>query len=247
MEKLMLGTGPTSPTESPRPPFSLLWWIQPYNTASGYFNNASAYQLAAGQTSAFLGGDPYGFSSVGTGGIPSTTYSGWRNRIGQYAVFSEDDAIDTIIECMDKCSFTPAQSYSELAPGQRPDWELLTTYSRIKLARRILQAGNDRLATELDRYKGAVMLRGVPMVWVPAWSNQEFGIARTDGIVLGVNWSTFKYYFAAGLRQVKRAPYQDKDKHNVRWRVMDDSGQIVCFDRRANFAVTSSVAVTEQD
>jgi hypothetical protein len=147
---------------------------------------------------------------------------------------------------MDKCQFTPAHNYSELAPASKSNWELLTTYSRVKTARRILQAGNDNIGTELDRYKGAVMLRGVPMVWVPAWSNQDLGLARTDGLVLGVNWSTFHYYFASGLRMVKRAPYQDKDKHNVRWRVMDDSGQIVCFDRRANFAVNSSATVTEQ-
>lgn len=246
MEKLMMSDGPTSPTQAPRPPSSLTWWIQPYNENTGYGNESSTYQLPAGATSAFLGMDPYGFSATGTGGILSTSYSGWRNRVGTYTVFSEDDAIDTIIECMDKCAFTPAQSYAELAPGSKPSWELLTTYSRLKAARRILQSGNDNLKQNLDMYKGAALIRGTPLVWVPAWSNQEFGTARTDGIVLGINWATFKYYFAAGLRQVKRAPYQDKDKHNVRWRVMDDSGQIVCFDRRQNFAVTSSVAITEQ-
>ena len=45
MELAMFGAGPTSPTQSEPPPCSLLWWIQPYNTASGYGNNASAYQL----------------------------------------------------------------------------------------------------------------------------------------------------------------------------------------------------------
>lgn len=247
MEALMFGPGPTSPTQAPRPPSPLLWWIQPYNTASGYGNNDSAYQLAAGATSGFLGMDPYGFSSVGTGGVKSTDYSGWRNRVGVYAAFEEDDAIDTIVECMDKCFFTPAQSYAELAPASKPQWELLTTYSRLKAARGIAQNNNDNLQSDVAKYKGAVMIRGVPLLWVPAWSNQEFGTARTDGLVLGINWETFHYYFAAGLQMVKRPPYQDKDKHNVRWRVMDDSGQIVCYDRRANFAVTSSETITEQD
>ena len=247
MEALMFGPGPTSPTQAPRPPSSLLWWIQPYNTASGYGNNSAEYQLAAGSTSGFLGMDPYGFSAVGTGGVLSTSYSGWRNRVGVYAAFEEDDAIDTIVECMDKCSFMPAQSYAELAPASKPQWELMTTYSRLKAARGIAQLNNDNLQSDVAKYKGAVLIRGVPLLWVPAWSNQEFGTARTDGLVMGVNWETFHYYFAAGLRMVKRPPYQDKDKHNVRWRVMDDSGQIVCFDRRQNFAVTSSETITEQD
>jgi hypothetical protein len=247
MEELMMGTGPTSATQAPRPPASLLWWIQPYNTGTGYGNNDSAYQLPSGATSAFLGMDPYGHSAVGTGGISRVTYSGWRNRVGVYTTFSEDDAIDTIIECMDKCQFMPAQSYAELAPGAKPQWELLTTYSRLKQARKLAQASNDNLKSDLAMYKGAVLIRGVPLVWIPAWTNQDFGLARTDGLVMGVNWATFHYYFASGLRMVKRAPYQDKDKHNVRWRVMDDSGQIVCFDCRQNFAVTSSSTVTEQD
>lgn len=247
MEELMFGTGPTSNTQSPRPPSALLWWIVPYNTATGYGNNSAAYQLGSGVTSDFLGMDPYGFSAVGTGGILRTTYSGWRNRIGQYADFTEDDAIDTIVECMDKCMFVPAHSYAELAPGSKPGWELLTTYSRLKLARRIAQNNNDDLQSDVAKYKGTVLIRGVPLVWIPAWSNQDFGLARTDGIVMGVNWATFKYYFASGLRMVKRTPYQDKDKHNVRWRVMDDSGQIVCFDCRQNFAVTCSSTVTEHN
>lgn len=245
MENLMMGVGPTSATMSPRPPSSLLWWIQTYNTASGYGNNSAVYQLPAGVTNGFLGMDPYGFSAVGTGGISAISYSGWRNRVGQYTVFSQEDAIETIIECMDKCAFTPAHSYSELVPGAKPQWELLTTYSRVKLARRLAAAGNDNLTSDIAKYRGTVLIKGVPLVWVPAWTNQEFGLARTDGLVLGVNWATFKYYFAAGLRMKKRAPYQDKDKHNVRWRVMDDSGQIVCFDRRQNFAVTSTATITE--
>ena len=253
MEALMMGTGPTSPTQQPRPPASLLWWIQAYSTShtdgisNGNAANTGSYVFPTGATSAFLGMDPYGFDTVGTGNIPATTYSGWRNRVGTYSVFSEDDAIDTILECMDKCGFKPAHSYSELAPSEKPAWELLTTYSRLKLARKLTRAANDDLGSDLATEKGTVVIRGVPMNWVPAWSNQDFGTALTDGTVLGVNWSTFKYYFASGLRQVKRAPYQDKDKHNVRWRVMDDSGQIVCFDRRSNFRVTSTVAITEQN
>jgi len=247
MELLMMGTGPTSPTQAPRPPASLLWWIQPYNGNASSLSTVFGTLTVGGTSSGFLGMDPTGFEAVGTGGILSATYSGWRNRCGVYTAFSELDAIDTIVECMDKCGFTPAHSYSELAPGSKPQWELLTTYSRLKEARKLAQSSNDNMGSELAKYKGAVLLRGVPMVWIPAWSNQDFGLAQTNGPVVGVNWATFKYYFASGLRQAKRAPYQDKDKHNVRWRVMDDSGQIVCFDRRQNFIVTSTATITESN
>lgn len=108
MELAMFGDGPTSPTQTEPPPCSLLWWIQKYNTASGYGNNSSTYQLASGTTNAFLGMNPYGFDTVGTALIDRKAYAMWRNRIGTYAVVSEDDLVDTLIECMDKCHFKPA-------------------------------------------------------------------------------------------------------------------------------------------
>lgn len=247
MEDLMFGAGWSSPSQNPRPPASLLWWIQPYNTATGQPNNSATYQLPAGTNSGFLGMDPPGFSSVGAGNILSSTYAGWRNRVGQYSVFSQEDAIDTIVECMDKCMFTPAQSYAELAPGSKPEWELLTTYSRLKLARRLADIANDNIGNDLTAYKGTVLINGVPLRWVPAWSNSTSVNQRTDGIILGVNWSTFKYYGASGVRMMKTPPFRDATKSNVRWRKMTDSGQIVCFDRRANFAVNCTATVTEQD
>ena len=253
MEKAMFGPGPTSPTQSKPPPTSLLWWIQPYSTSTtsptgGNGANTGNYVLPTGATSGFWGMDPYGFSGVGTGGISRVSYSGWRNRVGQYTTFSEDDAVDTIIECMDKCGFKNAHKYPDLANSERPKYELLTTYATVKKARKLLQIGNDNIRNALDTWKiDAPMVRSAPMIWVPAWSNQEFGVPRTDGIVLGVDWSTFHYYSAAGLRQVRNAVYQDKDKHSVRWQTMDDSGQLVCYDCRRNFAVNSTATVTEQD
>ena len=253
MELAMMSAGPTSPTQTKPPPTSLLWWIQPYSTSrdnalgtNGY--NTTGYTLPTGTTSGFYGMNAYGFDSVGTGGIDRKAVSGWRNRVGQYTSFTEDDAVDTIIECIDKCNFHNAHSYPDLSGNKRPTYELLTTYATVKKARKLLQAGNDNIRNALDTWKiDAPMLRNSPMIWVPAWSNQDFGTARTDGLVMGVDWSTFHWYSAAGLRRVRNPPYQDKDKHSVRWVTMDDSGQLVCLDCRRNFAVTCTATVTEQN
>ena len=238
MENLMFGTGPTSPTQQKPPPASMLWWIQAYNTASGGNNNNSAYQFPAGTYSGFLGLDPPGFSSVGCGGISSVNYPGWRNRCGTYTVFSEDDAIDTIVECMDKCEFTPAKPYAELVSSGDADWELLTTYSRLKLARKIAQNSNDNLKGNLDKWKGTVLIRGVPLNWVPAWTNPNVATAVTNGPVLGVNWKTWKFWTKSSLNMVKSPPERDKDNHLGRWRFLDHSCQITCYSRRQNFIVT---------
>ena len=241
MERQLFGPGPTGPIMDKPPLASLSWWLPAYNTASGYFNNASAYQLGTGVTSDFLGGYPLGFQSVGVGGIDptQTQFAGWRHRVGTYNVFNEDDAIDTIVECADKCDFTPAQPYSELAPTEDPDWAFLTTYSRLKLARRISSTQNDNLKGNVDKWKGTVLIRGVPLQWVPAWTNPTFGCQRTDGPVMGINWKTWKYYTKSSLNMMKSPPIPDKDNHVFgRWRHIDHSCQLLCQSRRSNFIVT---------
>jgi hypothetical protein len=246
VEKLMMGPGPTTIATAgqPTPPASLLWWLQPYNSA------LSPITLSVGTdavSSGFVGMDPPGFSSVGTGGVFSSIVPGWRNRAGIYTSVTPTDMVDTMIECIDKCAFTPVKNYPELAPGEKPDWEILTTYSRIKATRRILQSGNDNINGDLSTHKGTVMVNGVTMREVPIWSNQELGLALTTGTILGVNWSTWKYYFKSGFRQQKMPPIIHPTMPDVRIRRMLDSGQIVCFDRRANWRLDCTVPVVEFD
>jgi hypothetical protein len=246
MERAMFSGGPSSPTQTEPPPASLLWWLQPYNGNASSLSTVFQTLAVGGTSSGFVGMDPTGFESVGTATLSRVTNAGWRNRAGVYATVTQDDLVDTTIECLDKCSFKPAHAYAELSPGERPKWEILTTYSRKKEFDRILANSNDNVRGDVATFKPDVpMLRGVPIHWVPAWSNQDFGTARTDGPVLGVNWKTFKWYSAAGRRMVRRAPWQDPHKSDVRWVKVSDSGQLVCEDCRQNFNITCTGTVTE--
>lgn len=227
METLMFGDGPTSPTQSPFAPCSLLWWIQ------------------ANATEGFNGGEPSGFDSVGTGGIDTDTYPNWKNRTFSYAAFTHDDAVKKVIRSMDKCQFKPPIPLPDIVPQDRPNWELLTTYSRIEAGRELLAQGNDNIKLDLATYRNEVLIRGVPMVDVSAWSNSESTVARTDGPILGIDWSTFKWYYQRGRSMRKSPPYQHPEMSNVRIRKMDSSGQLVCFSRRNNFRGYSTSTVTE--
>jgi hypothetical protein len=226
MENLMFGAGPSSPTQTPTPPSSLLWWI------------------TANATEGFNGVEPTGFESTGVGGISCTDYEGWKNRTFAYKTMDRNDFVEKTINSMDLCEFSPMIERPDIAPS-RPDWELLTTHSRIAEARKLLQLGNDNIGDDLAAHSGKVFIRGVPMVWVPAWTNQASINKRTDGIVLGVNWPTFKWYYQKGRNMRKSKPYQHPEMSNVRIRKMDDAGQIVCFNRRANFRGYCTDTVTE--
>lgn len=249
MEMAMFGAGPTAIGQAKPPPASILWWLQYYNQNSSELSSTYAATLTAGGTpsSTFGGMSPSGFETIGPGSVDPKTYSGWRNRVGVYATVSQDDFVDTFIECVDKSSFKNPHSYPALV-GKRPNREALTTYEVVKRARKLLQDGNDNIRNALDTYKiDAPMIRSIPLVWVPAWSNQDFGLTRTDGLCAIVDWSTFKYLGREGLRMQKGPAIRDPGKHNVRWRHMDDSGQIVCYDRRRNSIMTCSNTVTESN
>jgi len=233
IEDLMFGAGPASSSESPFPPVSLLWWIT--STSDSVTENNA--------TEGFTGDAPVGWSDVG--GINPATYAQWYNRAFPYTVVDRDDFVEKTINSMDLCTFKPPIARSDIKPEGTHRWELLTTHSRVALCRKLLQLGNDNIGDDLAAHSGAVYIRGVPMVWVPAWTNSNSVNARTDGIILGVDWNTFDWYYAAGRNMRKRKPFQHPEMSNVRVRCMDDAGQIVCYNRRANFRGYCTATVTE--
>ena len=233
MENLIFGPGPSSSTQSPFPPVSLLWWVT--STGDSVTENNA--------TEGFTGDAPVGWSDVG--GINPADYDQWYNRAFPYTTVDRDDFIEKTINSMDMCTFTPPVARSDIKPEGNHRWELLTTHSRVAICRRLLQLGNDNIQDDLAAHSGSVFIRGVPMTWVPAWTSSSSENARTDGVILGVDWNTFDYYYASGRSQRKRKPFQHPDMSNVRVRCMDDSLQLVCYNRRANFRGYSTVTVTE--
>ena len=236
MENLMFGVGPT-PLQRPMPPATLLHWITA-TSDSTTDNNA---------TEGFNGVAPLDWGTHGVGGISCTTYPAWKNRTFPYAVVDHEHFVKPIIRCLDKCDFKPPVMTNDIVPQGRFNWEVLTTYSRVELLREMLRAGNDNIGGDVGTWMDHVTVRNVPFTWVPAWTNSASINARTDGIVLGVNWATFKWFYQSGRSMRKRKPFQHPEMSLVRVRCMDDSGQIVCFNRRANFRGYSTVAVTETD
>ncbi len=235
VEDLMFGPGPSQPTQSPFPPVSLLWWITSTDDSTTENNSEEGFD----------GYEPLGWGSTGVGGVSCTTYEQWRNRTFPYTTVDRDDFVEKVINSMDLCSFKPPIQRSDIKPEGKHRWELLTTHSRVAAARRLLQLGNDNIKDDLAAHSGSVTIRGVPMTWVPAWTNSNSANARTDGIILGVDWNTFDWYYAAGRNMRKRKPYQHPEMSNVRVRAMDDAGQIVCYSRRSNFRGYCTETVTE--
>jgi hypothetical protein len=235
MEDLIFGPGPSGPTQSPFPPVSLLWWI----TATS--DSVSENNALEG----FNGAEPVGWGANGVGGISCSAYPQWKNRTFPYQTVSRDDFVEKVINSMDLCHFTPPVERPDIVSQTRHNWELLTTHSVLATSRRLLQLGNDNIGDDLAAKSGTVFIRGVPLTWVPAWTNPNSVNARNDGVILGVNWATFKAYYAAGRQMRKRKAFQHPDMSNVRVRAMDDAVQMVCFNRRGNFRGYCTQPVSE--
>ncbi len=233
IEDVMFGAGPSSSAVSPFPPVSLLYWIT--STSDSVTENNA--------TEGFNGDAPVGWSDVG--GVDPATYAQWKNRTFPYTKVDRNDFVEKTIRSMDLCSFKPPVQRSDIKPEGNHRWELLTTYSRLSQGRQLLQLGNDSIGNDMAAHSGDVFIRGVPMRWVPAWTNENSVNKRTDGVILGVDWNTFDWYVAGGRSMRKKKPFQHKDMSNVRVRNMDDSGQLVCYNRRANFRGYSTETVTE--
>ena len=235
METLMFGPGPATPTVKPFPPVSLLHWITS-TSDSVTENNAEE---------GFNGREPVGWGSSGIGGIDASKYDQWRNRTFPYTQVSRQDFVEKVINSMDLCTFDPPVERHNIVPEGNPQWELLTTHSRVAKSRKLLQLGNDNIGDDMAAHSGKVMIRGVPMTWVPAWTNEASENKRDDGIILGVDWNTFECFYEKGRSQRKRRPFQHRDMSNVRVRCMDDALQLVCYNRRANFRGWSTETVEE--
>lgn len=205
-------TAPESSSEDPRPPSGFPFWIQ---------KNA---------TLGFNGGDPSGFSD-GAGGILTSKYKRWKNYTGPYEQVSRDDLVEKVVNACDFCYFRPPAEYPEIGKGE-PDWGFYTVHSVLAEMRRLLNAGNDNLGPDVARWMGQVLIKGIPVRWVPALTNEESDAYDSSNPFYGINWKKFEYFFKQGRNMIKHPPKQAGNQHTVRERHMDNWGNFVCYDRR---------------
>ena len=222
-------TQPLSATVDPRPLSGIPFWLQ------------QAANSAANYAFGFNGGDPG--SGWYAGGIQTGQYTNWKNGTFIYNQITRDDLIEKIIAAMDFCYFKPPAPFPMLG-AQKPDWGLYTTHGVLATLRKLLQFANDNLGDDVAAHSGNVYVRGVPVEWVPALTNTASDAYVTNSPFYGINWSKFEYIFRSGMNMVKRPPFQVANQHDTRMRCMDNTGQLVCYDRRANFVGYSPTITT---
>ena len=206
---------PSSTTADPMPPSGIPHWV---------IKNA---------TEGFTGTYNSDYGDV-IGNVATATVPNWRNYSGDYLQVSRDDLIEKVVNACDFCLFEAPADFPQLDKGP-PDWAFFTVHSVLATMRKILSTGNDNLGPDVARWAGAVMIRGVPVTWVPALTNSESEVYDSSAPFYGINFTSFEYFFKSGWSMIKRPPKQAPNQDTVRIRMMHNIGNFVCYDRRSNF------------
>lgn len=212
-----LWSAPTSSAQNPMPLAGFPFWLQRSATAAFGFN----------------GGNPTGFAA-GAGGILVADVPAWANGTFTWAVISPADFIAKVVEAMTKCEFKAPSPYPNLVK-EAPDWGLYTVYHNIGVMLQLLQAGNENIGDDIAKYMGNPVIKGIPVQYVPALENTASIAQDTTRPFYGINWSTFEYFFKEGESLRKHPMYQSGTAHRVMVRYLDNSGNLVCYNRRGNF------------
>lgn len=193
-----------------------------------------------------LGGPSvYGDNTVG--GVDISTYTQYKNGTGVFATLASEDGLDLLSEAMNKCNFR-TQSEMIGSPEQRqklPTWSMYTTYDNFEALERYTRNQNDNVGKDLGAYRGSVVFRQQPIMYLWELDEQEIedGIANpaygkhTDNPIYGVNWTTFKFLHKLGSGFEKNGPRPAPNQRHVRRVDWDQFAQLVCDDRRKNFCL----------
>lgn len=210
-------TAPTDSAESPRSPFGIPWWIQQSTTAAVGLN----------------GLNPSGFSS-GRAGLSSSTYSNWANHTFTYNKVDDDDALESMAKSFEDCDFFAPDDFSELGRGE-PDYEVYTVWNVLNKAQKLAKAQNDDIGTDLGRYRGTTMFRGVPFRRVRAFEDTSLDSSDTNDPIYGIDWNNMCWIYNSGRDMQMTKPLTPTDQPTVRKKYMYNWGQFVAHSLRSHF------------
>lgn len=210
-------TAPTSDSQNPRRPYGIPFWIQKGSSAAF----------------SFQGGDPDGFSS-GAGNVAVGTVDAWKNGAFRYANLTDDDGIDKWVEACDKCQFTAPHNFNQLDAG-KTDWGFYTTYPNLQVLRKFLRDQNDDLGGDVAAYRGTVLFKGNPVIWVPALTDSASSAYDSTNPIYGINWRVFDFFFQKGRNQQVLRPITPHNQPTVRKVFMINIDNFKCLNRRLCF------------
>ena len=205
--------------------------LDPYGMP--YYIVKSATAATADNNNGFNGTVPSGYTEVA--GVNPTTYPRWRNYSDAYTAITKDDLVEKLWRALSMTRFRPPVKSSTFNTGDRN--AMYTNYDTHKGLKKLLEQQNDTLGRDLDWADGSLVVRGVPVMWVPKLDED------TTGPIYGINWGVTQLAVNGQWWNKETVVDRVGGQHNVCSVFMDFGYQFIVRDRRRNFVVSNGTTL----
>lgn len=207
------------------------FWSKPATSADELKPFGVFYWIVGNNTEGFNGGDPSGFSG-GAAGLPTATYTRWKNWTAQYTAVTKPDLIAKMRKATVFTKFKPPVPIAQYNRGPQRRG-IYTNYDVLNTMETLLEDQNDNLGNDVASKDSEVLFRKTP---VKMAFSLEADLDYTDPVV-GIDWSVFYPVFLEGefMREEKNrvAPNQ----HSTFVTDVDTTMNYCCKDRRKCFII----------
>lgn len=204
-------------------PNGIAYWIVKSATAAIKANNDG-----------FNGTVQSGYTTVA--GVNPTTYPRWRNYSDAYAGVTKDDFVRKARRAVTHCVFRPPANNGPADFNTGDKWGMYTTYPVVSKLEDSLENQNDNLGNDVASKDGQVMLRRVPVKWVPHLDND------TTDPMYGINWGVVKTHILRGEWLNETKIDVTPGQHRTCTVHTDSTLQWVVKDRRRNFVLSNGTS-----
>lgn len=188
------------------------------------------YWVTKNATVGFNGGTLSGFTNVA--GLSPTTYGQWNNWSAPYTAVSRDDFIRGVRRAATFTSFMPPTDGIP-TPNTGDDYGFYTNYAVLQPLEEAAESQNDNLGPDLASQDGRVIMRRIPVIWVP-WLERD-----TTNPFYGLNWGWLKTYILRGWWFKETAIPYTPGQHTVASHFIDWTYNFVSKNRRCHFVLSN--------
>lgn len=211
--------------------FEAAFWSKPTDSTDVTTYWGLRNYIVSNATEGFNGGNASGFT---TGNIfNSSTITRWKNFTNQYTSISTSDAVRKIRRAQRLTYFEPPVDASE-ARKIGFKCEIHTNIDGVTETEELVKLQNDNLGTDLGKYDDMVMIGKCPVKYCPTLDSD------TTDPFLGINWDALGYVFLDGRKADEKKPRIHPLDHLKVVVDVDNSGNLICRNRRALFTVNKA-------
>ncbi len=221
-------------------------WSSPQSSTDDLNPRGIPYWISKRQTSDDgQGFDGYtiryagGTTSTSKGGIDGSLSSStkWRNYAATYSAINAD-FVKKLRRAFIATNFKSPVIAKDLKEGPASKYKLYIGIDNLTELEDMTSKQNDNFGSDLDKYKGNILFRGIPVLYTPQLDSD------TDGPVYGVNHSKFFPVVLDGDWMREGDPMMDVEQHNVMTTFIDGSYQFFSINIREGGFVVHKVTAT---